>query len=430
MHMKIVDIIEYEGDNTTFVWKHPSMDFNTLSQLIVHESQEALLFSDGQALDLFGAGRHTLHTQNIPLLRKIVNIPTDGKSPFHCEVYFINKTEQMAIKWGVGGIDFLDSQNNNYRFILGANGEMSLRIVDSRKLVVKLVGTETFFAHSTFEKYFKSVITMHIKSMLPTLLIEKGMSVFQVESDLPGLSEALRERISKELEDYGISLEKFWINAINKPENDRVYIELNELRGRQVTQITRGELDIQQANIDKQIDLTRYTGVIQKSMMDIDVEKYAQQTLGYTYQQKEGFDVMKRIADNEGSGSDLRNAAMGIGMGYGVGGAFGHAINDISRGTMFSGLMNSMGQPMGENKNSMEQPSNGGFGADSIPGMINLKEEQNSFEFEKKEGQSAEQLKHDLTWFQEEVEKLKLMKDILPEEVYQRKIKELMDMIG
>lgn len=65
--MKIVDLIKYEGDNKTFVWKHPSEDFNTLSQLVVHESQEALLFKDGQALDLFGPGRHTLHTKNIPL---------------------------------------------------------------------------------------------------------------------------------------------------------------------------------------------------------------------------------------------------------------------------------------------------------------------------------------------------------------------------
>ena len=97
---KITDIIKYEGDNTTFIWKHPCEDFNTLTQLIVHENQEAIFFMNGQALDLFGAGRYTLETQNIPLIGKALNIPTGGKTPFHCEVYFINKTEQMAIKWG------------------------------------------------------------------------------------------------------------------------------------------------------------------------------------------------------------------------------------------------------------------------------------------------------------------------------------------
>ena len=98
--MKIVDIIKSEAENHVFVWKYPGEDFNTLSQLIVKESQEAIFYMNGQALDLFKAGRYTLHTQNIPLLNKIINIPTGGESPFHCEVYFINKTEQMAIPWG------------------------------------------------------------------------------------------------------------------------------------------------------------------------------------------------------------------------------------------------------------------------------------------------------------------------------------------
>ena len=61
----IADIIKYEGDNSTFVWKHPCEDFNSMTQLIVHESQEAIFFMNGEALDLFGPGRHTLETQNI-----------------------------------------------------------------------------------------------------------------------------------------------------------------------------------------------------------------------------------------------------------------------------------------------------------------------------------------------------------------------------
>lgn len=76
--VKIADIIKYEGDNTTFIWKHPCEDFNALTQLIVHESQEAIFMMNGQALDLFGPGRYTLETQNIPLIGKALNIPTGG----------------------------------------------------------------------------------------------------------------------------------------------------------------------------------------------------------------------------------------------------------------------------------------------------------------------------------------------------------------
>ena len=98
--MAITEVIKYEGDNSTFVWKHPVEDFNTNAQLIVHETQEAVFFLNGQPLDLFGSGRYTLEIQNIPLLRHAINIPTGGQSAFHCEVYFVNKTEQMAIRWG------------------------------------------------------------------------------------------------------------------------------------------------------------------------------------------------------------------------------------------------------------------------------------------------------------------------------------------
>lgn len=75
---KVVDIIKYEGDNSTFIWKYPCEDFNTATQLVVHESQEAIFFMNGQALDLFGAGRHTLETQNIPFRKRLLNLPTDG----------------------------------------------------------------------------------------------------------------------------------------------------------------------------------------------------------------------------------------------------------------------------------------------------------------------------------------------------------------
>ena len=83
----LASIIKYEGDNETLIWKHPIEDFNFGSQLIVHESQEAIFFRDGQALDLFGAGRYTLETQQLPLMQKMYKLPTDTEGTFHSEVY-------------------------------------------------------------------------------------------------------------------------------------------------------------------------------------------------------------------------------------------------------------------------------------------------------------------------------------------------------
>ena len=72
--MALADIIQYEGDNQTFIWKHPREDFNWGSQLIVHESQEAVFFMNGQALDTFGPGRHTLTTQNMPIAGNVLKV--------------------------------------------------------------------------------------------------------------------------------------------------------------------------------------------------------------------------------------------------------------------------------------------------------------------------------------------------------------------
>lgn len=408
---KIVDLIKYEGDNNTFIWKHPSEDFNTLSQLIVHESQEALLFLNGQALDLFGPGKHTLHTSNIPLLNKIVNIPTGGESPFHCEVYFINKTEQMAINWGMGNVNFLDPTHNNYAFKIGASGEMSLRISDSRKIITKLVGTETVLDQETIKKYFKAPITTHIKTMLPNILREKCVTIFEVEAYLSELSEILKVRISDEMADYGIALEKFWVNTILKPETDPFYITLNRQRGEKVTLVNQGEIDMQRADYQRRVGIIDHTGEVQKRKMDIDAKRYEQEQLGFTYQQERGFDVMEKVAENEGSGSDLRNAAMGIGMGFGVGGAFGDAITNISNNTMMSSLTEPVTPPPAQNDS---------FG--SIPGMIDLKEETSA---------PAKSNDGDMSAFKKKLEKLNMMKEagLLSEEEFAEQKKLLLDEI-
>lgn len=101
--MQIVDIIKYDGNDNNKQWliyKYPSDEFVLGSQLIVNQGQEALFFRGGQALDLFGAGTHTLSTANLPLLNNFVKILFGGKTPFTAEVYFINKTVNLNMKWG------------------------------------------------------------------------------------------------------------------------------------------------------------------------------------------------------------------------------------------------------------------------------------------------------------------------------------------
>ena len=191
--MKITDIIKYEGDNTTFIWKHPSEDFNTMTQLIVHQSQEAIFFLNGEALDSFGPGRHTLETQNIPLIRRIMNLPTGGETPFHCEVYFINKTEQMAIKWGTDSkVQFMEP---TYQFPIqiGASGEMSLCADNGRALLLKLVGTENALEQAALTTYFRAFLMTRVKAYLVETIQEQKINIFEIDRYLNTLSSDLQK---------------------------------------------------------------------------------------------------------------------------------------------------------------------------------------------------------------------------------------------
>ena len=161
---QITEIIMYEGDNSTFIWKHPAEDFNSLTQLIVHENQEAIFFMNGQALDLFGPGRYTLETQNVPRIGKLLNRAAGDRTPFHCEVYFINKTEQMAIKWGTDSKVQYIEPTYGFPLSIGASGEMALSVADSRKLLVKLVGTESVLDRNQLTGFFRAVLMTRVKS--------------------------------------------------------------------------------------------------------------------------------------------------------------------------------------------------------------------------------------------------------------------------
>lgn len=211
-------VIKYEGDTDTLVYKYPHEDFNTESKLIVHQSQEALFFKDGKALDLFGPGKYTLKVENIPILRNIINIPTEGVSPFHCEVYFINKATDLNVSWGTStGFDVLDP-TFGIPLKVGATGTMEYIIEDSRKFVVNIVGTRNRLTVNELSESFKGQITTKVKTYLGTLMNE--ISYLNINSHLDEVSEALKNKLNEYFKDYGVKLLNFYVNNIIIPEEE------------------------------------------------------------------------------------------------------------------------------------------------------------------------------------------------------------------
>ena len=223
----LASIIKYEGDNSTFIWKHPIEDFNYGSQLIVHESQEAIFFKDGQALDLFGPGRYTLETQQLPLLERTYNLPTDTEGTFHSEVYFINKTVQMAIKWGTPEkVRFIDPLTGT-PLQLGASGEMNMQVSNSRKLLVKLVGTMAGVSWEdgpgltkSLQASFRPLITSAVKINLPTVINQEAIDILEIDTKLDVISTKLREAILPGFDEYGLGIPQFYVTNVVLPEED------------------------------------------------------------------------------------------------------------------------------------------------------------------------------------------------------------------
>lgn len=322
----IADIIKYEGDNTTFVWKHPCEDFNSLTQLIVHESQEAIFFMNGQALDLFGPGRYTLESQNIPKLGKALNRTTGGNTPFHCEVYFVNKTEQMDIKWGTDSRVQYMEPTYSFPISIGACGVMSLRVEDSRKLLLKLVGTENYLGQQQLTAFFRAFLMTRVKTYIAQTMKQNAISIFELDENLTMFSDAIHKLLIPDFQAYGICLERFFVTTVAKPDGDRQYEQFKELHFRQYA-------DIAEAKLRQQTDLIHAQTEAQKLIIHSQAQATKRAQEGYTYQQERGFDVAAEIARNEAIGQ-FTNLGVGLGTMAGVGGAVAGTVGSALEGAL------------------------------------------------------------------------------------------------
>ena len=351
----LASIIKYEGDNETLVWKHPIEDFNFGSQLIVHESQEAIFFRDGQALDLFGAGRYTLQTQQLPLLEKIYKLPTDTEGTFHSEVYFVNLATQMGVKWGTDSKVRLFDPASGLHIEIGASGEFNIRVTDSRKLLLKVVGTtgglgqEQLLGIGNGKGFFRSMVMTQVKSYLAQTIKENAINILEIDEHLMALSGALRERINAALDEYGLTMPEFYVSRIVTPDDDPNFRRMKEQYAEQYLLVRqegirkaeaeaaadRKAVEAQTAarmkiigaqgeaealKIQKQAEAEAYR-------MQAEAEAAEMRMKGYTYQQETSRQVGMEAMKNGLGGGTNAAGALGDLAGLGVSlGAMGSAI--------------------------------------------------------------------------------------------------------
>lgn len=234
-----VSVIEYEGDNETFVWKHPIENFNMGSIIRVHESQEAVFFLNGQALDTLGPGQHIVSTENLPILSSVYKLPTDGIAPFHAEVYFINKTVQMNLKWGTDiseRVRFIEP-NSGIPLEIGASGQMNLQVDNSRKLLIKLVGTTNGIAWGnvkdnftqSIKSAFRPMIMLCVKEKLSLAIKEEKINILEIDQHLGSLSKRLGDKVGEGFKEYGLIVRDFYVTNIALPEENKEFQDYKSL---------------------------------------------------------------------------------------------------------------------------------------------------------------------------------------------------------
>lgn len=214
--MALIDCASWKPKSNEFVfaYRFPQTNLSTYTQLIVYESQEALLFSKGQLMGKFGPGKHTLDTENLPILRSFFGIPFGGKNPFTAEVWIVNKLYPANLSWTVRSMAVHDADYQTM-LPLQAKGQYGLSVSDSEKFLLKMVGTKDVFTESDMLSQAYGEFSSKSKSAIIQFMATQGVGFKSISGHLDSLSQYLKTNLSPFWEEYGLTMTKFYVNDIS-----------------------------------------------------------------------------------------------------------------------------------------------------------------------------------------------------------------------
>ena len=227
---RIIDVIEApnQGPND-MVLRQPEIgsgDFRLGSQVIVRESQTAVFFRDGKALDTFDAGRHTISTANVPILSGLLGLATGGKNMFTAEVYFVNRRDFLDMKWGTPEpISLRDPDLGLAR--LRAFGSYSMAVSDPQLFVTKIVGTMGLYQTSQISNYLRGMII----SKLTDVLGESKKGLFDMAGMVDEISAAVRAKVTDDFKLLGIAIKQLFVESVSPTEETQQAIDKRAAMG-------------------------------------------------------------------------------------------------------------------------------------------------------------------------------------------------------
>jgi membrane protease subunit (stomatin/prohibitin family) len=281
--MAFIDRIKFDApSDMILVWKFPSEELKLGAQLIVNQSQEAAFVKSGQILDIFGPGRHTLSTGNIPMLTKLVNLPFGGETPFTAEVWYVNKIVKRDLTWGTKTPIQIIDPVYGYPVSIRAYGQWGIHINDSHSFLKQIVGTMKLADAQKVEDYFIGEILQQLSDMLAKFFVEQKLSVFQANAKLNELSAITAESLRPEFARFGIQLVNFNVQNISIPKEEQ----------------------------------QKFQEILGKRM---EIEQISQANVGTAYTTMRTFDTLEKAAVNSGTAGSLLAGGLGLGLGTGAG---------------------------------------------------------------------------------------------------------------
>jgi membrane protease subunit (stomatin/prohibitin family) len=219
--MEVIEWFDETGE--ALVHRYPpsgSGEIKFGAQLVVRENQAAVFFRDGKGLDILGPGRHTLSTQNLPILTKVLSLPWGFTSPFRAEVLFVNLKTFTSLRWGTKDpVAFKDAQLGLVR--LRAFGTFTMRVTQPLLFVNSLVGTQGRFDTGHVEDYLREVVVARFNDFLGEFV----ESLVDLPRSYDEMAVAVKTRLAEDFRKYGVELVDFYINRVTPPEDVQKMID-------------------------------------------------------------------------------------------------------------------------------------------------------------------------------------------------------------